>query len=219
MRLLACWAAMMHVIAGSTAYAQSRSDSVPPPDMPLFAAFKTFCVDTGAEPSAVNAAVEAAGGKPHDPTGGSTESGTLTDTPFPLTFATWDVTVGGHRMTVSAGTGYPSGTYKSQKAPPYDFNDCSITSFANEDASVTAIRDWVGVPPQDVSTGPHNDRWTPDLTLYQFWYQVVGSTHAVLADRAQRISAETQGRSWGLMLMQSPHSASLQLVHDLPPTQ
>ena len=46
-------------------------------DPPLFAAFKAFCIDTGASPDAVKSAVEAAGGKQHAPPGAVTS-------PFPM---------------------------------------------------------------------------------------------------------------------------------------
>jgi hypothetical protein len=67
------------------------------PDPPLFAAFKAFCVDTGASPESVKLAVEAAGGKQHGPSG-------ATAWPFLMTVTTWDVTTGSHSMYVYAGT-------------------------------------------------------------------------------------------------------------------
>jgi len=105
-------------------------------DPPLFAAFKAFCVDTGARPDAVKSAVEAAGGKQHAPPG-------ATAWPFPMTVTSWDITTGGHSLSVSAGT---------QQAPPVqnrpgeNSNQCIMRSFVNEDASIEAIRSWVGVP-------------------------------------------------------------------------
>src|SRR5215470_6041271 len=66
-------------------------------DPPLFAAFKAFCLDTGANPDAVKSAVEAAGGKLLAPPG-------TTAHPFPMTVATWDITAGGASLNVSAGT-------------------------------------------------------------------------------------------------------------------
>jgi hypothetical protein len=66
-------------------------------DPPLFAAFKAFCIDTGASPEAVKSAVEAAGGKQHLPP-------SATASPWPMTVTIWDITTGGHSMYVYAGT-------------------------------------------------------------------------------------------------------------------
>src|SRR5215471_9999910 len=71
-------------------------------DPPLFAAFKAFCVDTGASPDAVKSAVEAAGGKQRVPR-------SATASPWPKTVTIWDTTTGGHSMYVSTGT---------QRVPP-----------------------------------------------------------------------------------------------------
>src|SRR5215472_6956392 len=98
-------------------------------DPPLFAAFKAFCVDTGASPNAVKSAVEAAGGEQRVPP-------SATAWPFPMTVTIWDVPTAGHRMYVSTG---------SQRVPPMggrpeaNSNHCIVSSFVNEDASVEAI--------------------------------------------------------------------------------
>ena len=105
-------------------------------DPPLFAAFKAFCIDTGTSLDAVTSAVEAAGGKQHIPPN-------ATASPWPMTVASWDITRGGHSMWVYAGT---------QQVPPIhnrpeeNSNHCTVRSFVNEDASIEAIRNWVGVP-------------------------------------------------------------------------
>ena len=105
-------------------------------DPPLFAAFKTFCIDTGASPDAVKSAVEAAGSKQRVPP-------SATASPWPMTVTIWDITTGGHSMHVSTGT---------QRVPPMgerpeaNSNHCIVSSFVNEDASVEAIRNWVWGP-------------------------------------------------------------------------
>jgi len=71
-------------------------------DPPLFAAFKAFCVDTGASPEAVKSAVEAAGGKQR-------VAPRATASPWPMSVTIWDITTGGHSMYVSTGT---------QRVPP-----------------------------------------------------------------------------------------------------
>src|SRR5262249_59480 len=126
-------------------------------DPPLFAAFKAFCVDTGASPEAVKSAVETAGGKQRVPP-------RATASPWPMTGTIWDITTGGRGMHVSTGT---------QRVPPMgggpkaNSNHCIVSSFVNEDASVEAIRNWVGVPPDHISQG--------NPVLYSFNYQELGS--------------------------------------------
>ena len=167
-------------------------------DPPLFAAFKAFCVDTGARPDAVKSAVEAAGGKQHAPPG-------ATAWPFPMTVTSWDITTGGHSMHVSAGT---------QQVPPMggrpeeNSNHCTISSFVNEDASIEAIRNWVGVPPTHVSRG--------NLINYSFLYQELGSVRSALpADKTASDMATAEGRTWLLVVLQSQDGAAVQLVHFL----
>ena len=179
-------------------------------DPPLFAAFKAFCVDTGASPDAVKSAVEAAGGKQHVPP-------SATASPWPMTVASWDITRGGHSMWVYSGT---------QQVPPMggrpeaNSNHCTVRSFVNEDASVEAIRNWVGVPPDHISQG--------NPVLYSFNYQELGSpivgivaphyraVRSMLpADKATYDRAKAEGRIWSLVVLQSQDGASVQLVHDL----
>src|SRR5215470_18600705 len=167
-------------------------------DPPLFAAFKAFCVDTGARPDAVKSAVEAAGGKQHAPPG-------ATAWPFPMTVTSWDITTGGHSLSVSAGT---------QQAPPVqnrpgeNSNQCIMRSFVNEDASIEAIRSWVGVPPAHISQG--------SPTSYFFDYQELGSARSTLpAAKIAYDTAKAAGRIWSLVVLQSQDGASVQLVHRL----
>jgi hypothetical protein len=67
--------------------------------MPLFAAFKTFCVATNANPEAMKVAVDEAGGKPSKHPGGYSNDP-------PGRFAFWDVTVQGHSLQVSGVHAY-----------------------------------------------------------------------------------------------------------------
>jgi hypothetical protein len=167
---------------------------------PLFAAFKAFCVSTDARPNDVKAAVETAGGRQHTVAGATTW-------PSPMTVDSWDLTMFGHNMLISAGTGrapFPHGQSTN-------VTDCTLVSFANEDASVMAIGDWVGVPPYDISPG--------DLTIYKYYYQEVGSERlAVPKDREAQRVAEAEGRVWSLVVLRSEKQASVQLEHDLATT-
>jgi len=179
-------------------------------DPPLFAAFKAFCLDTGANPDTVKSAVEAAGGMQRVPPG-------ATASPWPMTVTIWDVTTGGHSMWVYAGT---------QRAPPMggrpeaNSNHCTVRSFVNEDASVEAIRNWVGVPPDHISQG--------NPVLYSFNYQELGSPivgivvphyravrSTLPADKTAYDRARAEGRIWSLGVLQSQDGASVQLMHDL----
>src|SRR5215469_5042148 len=130
MRIFALVATVLMI--ASSAYAQNA-------DPPLFAAFKSFCVDTGARSLAVKAAVEAAGGTQRDPSG-------LTAVPT-MTVTLWDVAVGDRKMIVFAGT------MRNPAAPPQvgDMIACNVNSPGSEDASIAAIRDWVGFPPSTSS--------------------------------------------------------------------
>ena len=169
-------------------------------DPPLFAAFKAFCVDTGARPDAVKSAVEAAGGKQRVPP-------SATASPWPMTVTIWDVTRGGHSMHVSAGT---------QQVPPMggrpeeNSDHCTISSFVNEDASIEAIRNWVGVPPAYFSRD--------NRIHYFFDYQESGSVRSTLpAAKIAHDMAKAEGRTWSLVVLQSQDGASVQLVHHLAP--
>jgi hypothetical protein len=167
-------------------------------DPPLFAAFKVFCADTDASPDAVKSAVEVAGGKQHAPP-------SATEWPFPMTVTIWDITAGGHSMSVSAGTQQVS---PIQNRPEENSNSCTVRSFVNEDASIEAIRNWVGVPPTYVS--PDNP------IIYYFDYQQLGPGRSALpADKIAYGTAKVEGRTWSLVVLQSQDGASVQLVHAL----
>jgi len=167
---------------------------------PYFAAFKAFCIDTGASPDAVKSAVEAAGGKQHAPPG-------ATAWPFPMTVASWDITIGGHSMYVSAGT---QQIPPVQNRPEENSHQCILRSFVNEDASIEAIRNWVGVPPGYISQG--------NPISYFFDYQESGSVRSTLpAAKIAYDRAKAEGRTWSLVVLQSQDGASVQLVHRLAP--
>ncbi|MGA7713227.1 MAG: hypothetical protein WCA81_15080 [Rhizomicrobium sp.] len=182
---------------------------------PLYTAFITFCVETGAVPRTVNAAVQKAGGKPHNPPGCSTEDGTCAGAPFPLTLSSWDVVVGGHRFLVNTGRSWPSRQYPFAKSTPHDFDSCDIHSSENEDASVSAIVDWVGVP-GDISTSPPTSKYSPGLKLYFYGFQTIGQKHVSVAPGEQENTAILEGRYWGLVMMQDQKGASLNCTHYLP---
>jgi len=147
----------------------------------------------------VKSAVEAAGGKQH-------ASG-ATAQPFPMTVITWDITVGGASLNVSAGTQQVAPV---QNRPEENSNQCVVSSFVNDDASVEAIRNWVGVPPANVLRG--------NPTIYFFNYQEQGSARSTLPTAKTAYDlAKREGRIWSLVVLQSQDGASVQLVHHLAP--
>ena len=184
-------------------------------DPPLFDAFKTFCVDTDANPEAVKTAVEAAGGKLHAQ--GST------DWPFAMTTRSWDISQNGHNMTISTGTQHIRSDQMAAHPSPIDSTDCIINEYGKDDAGVSAIQKWVGVPPGSSSgkAGPYtlNGMKLPAITIYFYGYQIVGKARVAVMDQASLRSAQKEGRYWSLVLIKDSHGASLQFVHELPEPQ
>jgi hypothetical protein len=169
-------------------------------DPPLFAVFKAFCVDTGASPDAAKSAVEAAGGKQHGPPG-------ATAWPVPMTIASWDITMGGRSLSISAGTQRVAAVHNR---PEENSNQCIVSSFVNDDASIEAIRNWVGVPPANISRG--------NPTIYYFDYQELGSARSTLPTAKTAYDmAKIEGRTWSLVVLQAQNGGSVQLVHYLAP--
>jgi hypothetical protein len=187
------------LLLASTAICADQSNSS---NTPLFDAFKRFCRDTGAEPERVRSAVEVSGGKSRGP------AATLPDQS--MTTETWDVAVQSHQLLVSFGSArLPVKTAR-------DFVSCSVSSFVNEDPSVTAIQDWVAVPPIRVSPPNPSSRFSPDLTQYHYGFEELGSVHVIPKDQSELRMAASEGRYWGLVLLHTPRSASVQLTHELP---
>ncbi len=162
---------------------------------PLFTSFKAFCIDTGAKPNAVKAAVESAGGKLDlSPVGAR----------FPdyATVTTWAHFVGDRKLTIQAIT---------QSVPPGRnagaAHRCIVRSFGNEDARIVAIRDWVGVPPIGTTSSIS--------THYAFLN--LGSERVPITDTSDRArSAMRVDGGWGLVLDQGQNFGSAHLSHELP---
>lgn len=160
-------------------------------ETPLFDAFKRFCVDTRASPDAVQAAVEAAGGKfrvrnaqygmPH------------------MTVRILDYAEGGQKLVIAAGM---SDTLVNAIA------NCTVSVDTKDDASVAAIRNWVRVRPYRTSPG--------SLATYSYSFQERGSERLALpVDRTAESQAEAQGRVWLITVGHSRDMASVQLSHVL----
>lgn len=166
-------------------------------DALLFAAFKTYCLNAGADADQVKLAVELAGGKAHNPPMGST------DKPWPMTVMSWDITVQGHKMSLSIGTAHPPHGPNAVS----NTTDCVISSFYDESASMDALRKWVGVP---------RDPKMPFPEFYSFRQE--GMTHATVANDNSLRMAEDNGYLWQLVLIGKNSLQSVQLIHTLPPT-
>ena len=188
-----CGALALIVLLASSA-AGRADDSVPANGtggLELFAAFKRFCVDTGASPDAMKAAVEAAGGT--FKTQGDTGDGLVF-----MTVTSWNYVADGQYFIISAGTMRVS-AFADQ--PRKYSRECTIFTSGDVDASVAAIREWVGVPSFSVSN---------EATGYYF--QVLGSARLRMdpSNDATR-TAKSEGRERLLVVIQKPHWASVQL--------
>jgi len=168
-------------------------------DESFYAAFKTFCADTGAAPDLVKAAIEAAPfAMPHNPPNASTI------VPYPMTTAGWDVNWNGHRYTVNIGTSQaPYGPDRKQEAV-----SCSVLSLADENTSIAAIRKWLGIQPDPNSSSG---------TMY-YNYREDGSARVALIGDAAVKSTIAEGKAWLLTVRQQPNVASVQLMHFQAPT-
>jgi hypothetical protein len=119
--------ALLMAVCGSAA-----ADGVPASSA-FFTAFKTFCIDTGAKPEAVESAVLAAGGKR-----AALQYDIVPAINMPV--KPWDVSLGGEHFVVYAGRNGEAGS----KDSPATTEGCGVRSAANEDAGIAAIRQWGG---------------------------------------------------------------------------
>ncbi len=157
----------------------------------LFRAFKTFRIDTHAEPAAVQAAAAAAGAQPQmlppPPAGLRNEAVwvvSLDGQSFKL--RNWDMTEPGDLIY---------GVFH---------RSCQVLSPAGDDAGVAAARQWAGVAP---------DATTPNI--YEF--QVNGDAHTPKPSDPDAYSTTiSRGVMWMLMVSPDPDRASLMLIHFVP---
>jgi hypothetical protein len=156
-------------------------------DPPLFAAFKTYCIQYGADPDAVDAAIQAAGG-------------TQTSPPYKFegwhaTMRFWDLNLFFHTIRMITGSAWsPSGEAS-----------CSALITEQDDASLTAIIKWVGVAPKSKEPG-----------RLVFDFEMVGENRvAAPVDTAAYQKDKVEGRLWELTLEKSRRSTSASLTHFL----
>jgi len=169
----------------STLHAQDQS-------APLFAAFRTYCLEAGADPDQVRMAVEVAGGKAH-------VQGASTSTPWPMTMQSWDFIAQGHRMILTIGTAQqPDGHGMVAKT-----TNCTIYSYGgDESASMEALRKWAGVPRD------------PGGSFTEFYnFRKKGAAHIPIANQAEH-ATEDAGDRWQLALI---GKNSFQLTRTMAP--
>ncbi|MGZ5922699.1 MAG: hypothetical protein ACXWLT_13105 [Rhizomicrobium sp.] len=170
----------------STVHAQGQST-------PLFAAFKTYCLDAGADPDQVRMAVEVAGGKGH-------VREASTSSPWPMTMESWDILVQGHRMILTIGTEHPP--HGADMVA--NTTNCTIYSYGgDESASMEALRKWAGVPR------------APGVAFTEFYtFRQHGAAHLPVAKQYEH-AAEDTGDLWQLTLI---GKNSFQLTRTMTPT-
>ena len=159
---------------------------------PLFSAFRSFCADTHAVPSAVQLAVEAAGGK--------LRSVSRDALGHPMSSMNWDVTVGDHAFFVStAAARAPLGPDKVQFS-----TECSITSLNDEVASMSSLRRWAVVRPASDSD--------TSLKKTVFLFRDDGPDRVAVTG-----AAANNLDHWMMTLLKSGSVSSVQLMHfELP---
>ncbi|MDR3528457.1 MAG: hypothetical protein P4L57_14390 [Rhizomicrobium sp.] len=167
--------------------------------MPMYDAFRRFCLTTGAQAEAIEKAVIISGIQFHK------RGPAATVDPMPMDTTAWDMDFEGHQLTINAGhTTEPHGSAMVQKS-----NTCTINSWhSNEEASVTALHKWAGI-------SPSADQRRRGLTLYAF--EVRGTIIVALEDDDAGRLAKAQGRTWHLMIQQSASGAAVMLTHNSLP--
>ena len=167
-------------------------------DSPFYTAFRKYCADTGADPDRVKAAVEAA---PLSQGGNTASPASI---PLKISANLWSVTVDGHAFTIQSTQGHiPLG-------PPQGQNIiiCAVSSSADEDAGIAAIRDWAGIPPEAPSSSGR--------ARYNFRQD--GPARTRMEGNAALMAALAEGNYWSLTLDQNPGFAMVQLLHyGVPP--
>jgi hypothetical protein len=161
-------------------------------DAPLFSALQAFCVQTGAKPAAVGAAVEAAGGVLETPA-------TSTSFPIPMSITIWKASYAGRPIRVTSGVTRASGR------PPLASESCTVEDFSRDKSSVAAIANWLGVKPP-----VFRHETTTDFFLFEY---AGGQPRVASSDEATFARDRAEGRVWQLTLTQSVSGESAQLMH------
>ena len=165
--------------------------------IPLYDAFNSLCVATNTQPDLIEKAIKVSPFK-------ITQRGSAsTAKPIPMSTTLWDMAYEGHKMTLAIGESQePLGTTMVTNT-----QNCTITSFSNEDASIDAIRRWVGLP--------GNSNKSPGVTLYEF--QMQGSSRISLEGGDAEKIAKTEGRAWHIAIINGQNMGSVMLTRYLTP--
>lgn len=201
--------AVVTIIAGLSANAAANSTVTSARQArPFYDAVKLFCIDTDLNPKAIEDAIKKAGGKPHDPPGSGTQS------PLPIAFKAWDITLSGHQFMVSASVVIPRNF-------PEQFG-CTVRSFRNEDSSLAAIQNWILIPSEwkDTDFGylaeQANGRQKGSLKSYSYVFQVLGQTHAPIRSNDEYMNAVSAWRVWGAHITRDLDYLEVTLSRDFP---
>ncbi len=166
--------------------------------MPMYDAFRKFCLDTGVQSEAVEKAVTISGIKFHRR--GPTSTANL----MPMDLTMWDMDFEGHKLTLNVG----HSTENFGHAMVQRSTACSIVSWGgNEDASIAALFKWAGI-------SPTADQRRLGVTLYEF--EVRGTAMVPLKDDDAGRLAKAEGRTWLLTIIGG--TPAVTLAHYFPPT-
>jgi hypothetical protein len=168
-------------------------------DPPLFVVLKAICLETGAHVDVVKAKIEAAGGKLIGPAG--TSSGDV----FQIQSTIWQHVIAGKTIRISAGT-----LQAASKSGPIDIAEgCGVELDGRDDASIDALRRWVGVAPTKVM------KEDPVQYIYEYQDQA-GKRSAFPSAQPAQLEAVAAGQVWKLQVYPSPEHPSARVWHFLP---
>lgn len=164
--------------------------------MPMYDAFRKFCLDTGVQSEAIEKTVAISGIRFHKRGPSSTTN------PMPMDLTMWDMDFEGHKLTLNAGhSTEPYGQAMVRKS-----TTCSIVSWdKNEDASIAALFKWAGI-------SPTADQRRRGVTFYEF--EVRGSAMLPLKDDDAGRLARAGGRTWLLTIIRG--APTVTLAHYFP---
>jgi hypothetical protein len=160
---------IMRKITPAYAFLAAAGSAAAQPPNDLFGSLKTFCFDTGARRDAIQVAITSAGG--------SVDS----DTSLGIIW----------RYDPSPGQQFLIGSMDlpGEHGPR---NNCLVELWGHDDASMNAIRKWIGVP------AVKNDEDADKSEVY--FFQIVGSAHMAIVGAAAAEAAIAERRCWSVSL-------------------
>ena len=166
----------------------------PPPADPqtTFEAFKVLCIDTGAKPGNVAAAVRGLGGV------SAPAAAKAPPKPFPIDGKFWTVALKSGRKLWVASTVSSPPPYRPE-APPETDESCTVTVMGKDPDSAAAARAWAG------------DRAEDGLM-----FRDLAGDHHALRNFDEADAALREDRLWMLTVEDGGPSLDLDLVHRHP---